>query len=182
MIYKKCQSPGIGGTEKTSAIKLSTKTVLGIISEVAKLSRRAWKSPLTNRATNMRTTEVRRSARNGTHAELIESSAQETGESTGKRNGAAPCGSADGHAHQVLLGDEALHVAVRVRLLEVQRKGRVLCVSVHRDDAVTAGADLGQCCAVGLAGCNLERSGQHRHEGCPGPSGFLFARRFASRD
>lgn len=50
--------------------------------------------------------------RDGTHAELVESSGEESGESRDIRNGAVTASGSDGYSHQVLLGDETLDVTL----------------------------------------------------------------------
>ena len=88
----------------------------------------------------------------GPHADLVEGPSEEGGKGAAEDDVAVPAGQPDAHAHQVLLGDEALHVALREGVLVGEREGGVLGVPVQGYDAGVALAQLDQGVAVDLTG------------------------------
>ena len=82
-------------------------------------------SPLTDADTTVAadTRDIR--LRNGSHPQLVERPREEGGERGDERHGAVSTAGADRHAHQVLLGDEALDVVLRTRLAETRGRGSV---------------------------------------------------------
>ena len=103
----------------------------------------------------MRAHEVDLSLRNGSHPDLVKRSREESGKSAGKDHITAPCVHADGHAHHVLLGDEALNKAIWVGLLVGEGKGGVLGVSIHALDAVVRLAKVHEPVTIGNTGGHL---------------------------
>ena len=76
--------------------------------------------------------------RDGAHSNLVVGTGEEAGEGGTDDNVAVSAGHPDADPDQILLGDEALHEAVRESVLVSQGEGGVLCVSVQGNDIGTA--------------------------------------------
>ena len=105
----------------------------------------------------MRSNKVDLRLGNGSHADLIERPSEEGSERAAEDDVAVSAGQPDAHTHQVLLGDEALHVAVVEGLLVGEREGGVLGVAVQGHDAGEALAQLDQGVAVDPPGSVLHK-------------------------
>ena len=96
------------------------------------LQRHLTGAVLANRAAHMRASEVGVGLRDGAHADLVEGARPEGGERARERHRPVAARDPDGHARQILLGDEALDEPVRIGVPELDRVGRVLHVTVKR--------------------------------------------------
>ena len=110
---------------------------------------------LTDGAASMRADKVDLGLRDGTHADLVESPSEEGSKGAAEDNVAVSAGQSDAHAHQVLLGNEALHVAVVEGLLVGEREGGVLGVTVQGHDARVTLAQLDKGITINFPGGKL---------------------------
>ena len=94
----------------------------------------------------------------GSHTDLIISTAEERSKRAGKYNVAIPAGSSDAHTHEILFGNEALDVAVWEGISEFLGVSGILCVAVHGDDSVIVLSDLHKGRAVSHTCGNLKNT------------------------
>ena len=109
-------------------------------------------SPIDTPACEPLSTQLR--ARDRAHADEVVGAREERGERGHERRPAAHL-HADRRRHELLLGDEHLEVAVRVRLAEVLGVRRVRDLAVERDDVAADVRQRRDRLAVGLAGRDL---------------------------
>ena len=105
----------------------------------------------------MGTHKVDLSLGDGSHANLIECTSEEASKRADKDDVSIPAGQSDAHANQVLLGNEALDVALWEGLLVGEGEGGILGVPIGGDDSRVVLSQLHESISVRLTGSNLER-------------------------
>ena len=100
--------------------------------------------------------------RDGSHANLVESSREEGSKGGDEHDVPVPATESDPHPAHVLLSNEALHEAVGKRILVGEGKGRVLRVSVQSNDAVKVLPQFHERFTIHLASGMLQQK-QERH-------------------
>ena len=129
---------------------------------------------LADRHAAVRAGELEVGARDRRHADVVEGARQEAGEGRDERDLAARR-QADRDADHVLLGDEALEVALRVRGEEALGEGRVLGVAVdHRDQRIDR-------CRAWPARCRTLRASPPGRRPCTRGARHRLARRRSPR-
>ncbi len=88
--------------------------------------------------------------RDGPHANLVETSREESRKGAAEDHVSVATGQANPHAADILLCDETLHVALGEGVLVGEGEGRVLRVSIQGHDAVETLAKFHQGIAVDL--------------------------------
>lgn len=108
-------------------------------------------SILSDAATAMGADKIHIRMGNGAHTDLVEGTGEERGMGGNKSHRASPAGGAQCHAHQVLLGYEALYEPLWKGIPKLIRICGVLGVSVEGNYPIIVGSNLGKSGAIGLA-------------------------------
>lgn len=104
----------------------------------------------------MRAHEVDLSLGNGAHTNLVEGSREEGGKGAAEHDVPVTTSQPNPHAADVLLGNEALHIAAWEGGLVGEREGRVLGVPVQSNNAIVALAKLDQRFSINLTSSMLK--------------------------
>lgn len=105
----------------------------------------------------MRAYKVDLSLGNGTHTDLVKSSREEGGKSAAEHDVPVAAGQANAHTTDVLLGNEALDIAIREGILVGEGEGRVLSVSVKSNNAFKVLAKFDQSFSIHLTSSMLKK-------------------------
>ena len=108
----------------------------------------------------MRSHKVDLGLGNGSHADLVEGTCKESRKGAAEDNVPVTAGHSDSHTANILLGNEALHIAIREGILVGQGEGGVFGVSIESHDAIVVLAELHQSISIHLTGGNLTRKNE----------------------
>lgn len=108
-----------------------------------------WSS-ITNGTASVRAHKVDLRLGNCTHSDLVESSREEGRKGAAEHDVPVATGQADAYAADVLLSDEALHVALGEGFLVCEGEGGVLGVSIESNNAFKVLAEFDQSVAIHL--------------------------------
>ena len=115
----------------------------------------------TDGTASVRAHKVDLSLGDSTHADLVEGSGEEGGERAAENDVPVTTGQPYAHATDVLLGDEALHIAIREGLLVGEGEGGVLGVTIQSHNAIVALPEFDQSISVYLASSMLEEANKY---------------------
>ncbi len=111
----------------------------------------------TNGAASVRSHEVDLSPGNGTHSDLVKGTGEESSEGAAEDNVPVTTRHANPHTTDILLSNEALHIAIVEGLLVGERESGVLGVSIQSNDAIEALSKLHKGISVHLTSSMLEK-------------------------
>lgn len=111
----------------------------------------------TNRAAGMGAHEVDLGLGDGTHADLVKSTGEEGGEGTTEHYVPVPAGQPDTNTTDVLLGNEALDIAVGESFLVCEGEGGVLGVPIEGNDTLVVLSQLHQSISIHFTSGNLSQ-------------------------